>query len=116
MNEIQTTPPEDQEEKKGVKDYLREWGFDFDTFETRAKKKKGELNEEYGEVRDVLKKTLDEAKEQMVKIAQASKPAGAELKTGFEKAWAELEKAFKKAEEKAAEDRAEPEDEDEAGA
>ena len=107
MNELQTTPPEEKE-KKGVKDVLLEWGFDFDKFETRARGKKVELNEEYGEVREVLKKTFDETKDRLVKLAEASKPAGAELKSGFEKAWAELEKAFKKAEEKAAEDKVEP--------
>lgn len=109
MNEIQVTPPEEKE-KKGVKDALLEWGFDLDTFESRAKKKKVELNEEYGEVREVLKKTFDETKERLVKLAEASKPAGVELKAGFEKAWAELEKAFRKAEEKAAEDKVEPKD------
>lgn len=104
MNEIQVTPPEEKE-KKGIKDALLEWGFDLDMFESRAKRKKVELNEEYGEVRDVLKQTLDETKQRLVKLAVASKPAAVELKYGFEKAWDELEKAFKKAEEKSAEEK-----------
>jgi hypothetical protein len=111
MNELQTTPPEEKE-KKGVKDALLDWGFDFDRFESRARTKKEKLNEEYGEVREVLKRTFDETKVRMVKLAEASKPAGAELKAGFEKAWAELEKAFRKAEEKVAEDKVEPKDEE----
>lgn len=107
MDELETLPKEEEEaekEKRTVKDHLLEWGFDFDIFETRARKTKGELREEYGDVADVLKKTLNETKERLVKLAEVSKPAGAELKTGFEKAWTELEKAFKKAEEKIAED------------
>ena len=111
MNELQTTPPEEKE-KKTVKDILLEWGFDFDRFESRAKKKKSEINDEYGEVREVLKRSLDETKVRLVKLAEASKPAGAELKTGFEKAWAELEKAFTKAEEKIAEDKADGDEEE----
>lgn len=109
MNELQTTPPEEKE-KKSVKDVLLEWGFDLDMFESRAKRKKVELNEEYGEVREVLKNTFDGTKERLMKLAEASKPAGAELKAGFEKAWAEIDKAFKKAEEKIAEDKVEPDD------
>jgi outer membrane lipopolysaccharide assembly protein LptE/RlpB len=106
MNELETLPEEpknEQQPPKSIRDQLKEWGFDLDVFEDRAKKARGEAKEEYGDVMDKVRDGLAKAKVQLSEVAKASKPAGAELKVGFEKAWSEIVTAVKRAEEKVAE-------------
>lgn len=111
MNELETIPEEPKSEKKpprSTREQLKEWGFDLDVFEERATKARGEAKEEYGDVMDKVRDGLAKAKVQLSEVARASKPAGAELKVGFEKAWSEIVAAVKRAEEKAAEQRQGP--------
>jgi outer membrane lipopolysaccharide assembly protein LptE/RlpB len=106
MNELETLPEEpknEQQPPKSIRDQLKEWGFDLDVFEDRAKKARGEAKEEYGDVMDKVRDGLAKAKVQLSEVAKASKPAGAELKVGFEKAWSEIVTAVKRAEEKVSE-------------
>ncbi|HEX7155020.1 MAG TPA: hypothetical protein VF618_26320 [Thermoanaerobaculia bacterium] len=67
----------DQNDQSGgrVAEFLKEWGFDVSTFESR------------------IKESLGGAKEKM----GATAPAAAELKVGLERAWHEIEEAFKRA-------------------
>lgn len=106
MNELETLPEEpknDQQPPRSIREQLKEWGFDLDVFEERAKKARGEAKDEYGDAMDKVRDGLAKAKVQLAEVAKASKPAGAELKVGFEKAWSEIVAAVKRAEEKVAE-------------
>jgi len=111
MNELETLPEEpknEQQPPRSIREQLKEWGFDLDVFEDRAKKARGEAKDEYGDVMDKVRDGLAKAKVQLGEVAKASKPAGAELKVGFEKAWSEIVAAVKRAEEKAAEQKQGP--------
>ena len=106
MNDLEKLPEEpksEQQPPRSIREQLKEWGFDLDVFEVRAKKARGEAKEEYGDVMDKVRDGLAKAKVQLGEVAKASKPAGAELKVGFEKAWSEIVAAVKRAEEKVAE-------------
>ncbi|MFA6956166.1 MAG: hypothetical protein WC538_09865 [Thermoanaerobaculia bacterium] len=111
MNELETLPEEpknEQQPSRSIREQLKDWGFDLDVFEERAKKARGEAKDEYGDVMDKVRDGLAKAKVQLGEVAKASKPAGAELKVGFEKAWSEIVAAVKRAEEKAAEQKQGP--------
>lgn len=106
MNELEQLPEEpksEQQPPRSIREQLKDWGFDLDIFEERAKKARGEAKEEYGDVMTSVRDGLSKAKVQLGEVAKASKPAGAELKVGFEKAWSEIVAAVKRAEEKVAE-------------
>jgi hypothetical protein len=60
---------------RGVAEFLKEWGFDVSAFESR------------------VKQSLSGAKGTF----QAGAPAASEIKTGLERAWNEIEEAFKRA-------------------
>ncbi len=106
MNELEKLPEEpknEQQPSRSIREQLKDWGFDLDIFEERAKKARGDAKEEYGDVMTSVRDGLAKAKVQLGEVAKASKPAGAELKVGFEKAWSEIVAAVKRAEEKVAE-------------
>ncbi len=102
MNELETKPEEPKTEPRSIRDQLKEWGFDLDVFEERRKKAGGELKGEYGDVIKTVREKLDQAKVHLGEVAKAGKPAGVELKSGFERAWSEIAAAIKRAEEKVA--------------
>ena len=89
-----------EDEKKSVADALRDWGIDVDKFEERAKESFANAKGDLSEITGTLRATLVEAKEI---LAGLQKGGASELKSGFERAWQEIEKAFKAAREKARE-------------
>jgi len=86
------------DEKKSVADALRDWGIDVEKFEERAKESIAAAKGDLSEVTGTLRQTLVEAKDILIGL---QKGGGAELKGGFERAWQEIERAFKAAREKA---------------
>lgn len=83
-----------------LSDYLRTWGFDVDTFETRAKQSMETAKGDLSEVSGALRTALGEARQIIVNLKHTGGPAASELKTGFEQAWTAIEAAFARAKEK----------------
>jgi hypothetical protein len=84
------------EQRKKVAEYLREWGFDIDTFEERAKQSAQTAKGDLSEITGALRQTLVEAKDILIDLSKKG-PAATELKSGFERAWEEIEGAFSRA-------------------
>ncbi|HEY0139413.1 MAG TPA: hypothetical protein VGF48_00880 [Thermoanaerobaculia bacterium] len=89
-----------------VKEALKGWGFDVDQFEARAKQSVTTAKGDLTEITGTLRETLHRAKEVVVDLQKTGvTPVAAELKTGFERAWSEIEAAFASARQKAREGR-----------
>ncbi len=86
------------EEKKGS---LNDWGIDVDKFKERAKESLATAKGDLSEITGTLRQTLVQAKDVVMGLQTGGAPAAAELKAGFERAWHEIEAAFKNAREKA---------------
>jgi|SRR5215212_7647700 len=97
------------DEKKTVADSLRDWGIDVEKFEERAKESFETAKGDLTEITGTLRHTLVEAKDILVGLQKSGTPVAAELKTGFERAWQEIERAFSKARQRAKEAAAENE-------
>lgn len=83
---------------------LRDWGIDVGKFEERAKESFHAARGDLSEITGTLRQTLVEAKDVLVGLQRGgSAPAAAELKSGFERAWQEIERAFTSARQKAKE-------------
>lgn len=100
---------QEEKEKKSVSDSLRDWGIDVDRFEERAKVSLESARGDLSEITGTLRHTLVRAKDIVVGLQKNGAPVAAELKTGFERAWHEIESAFKAAREKANAKEAPPE-------
>lgn len=92
---------QDEKEKKSVSESLRDWGIDVDRFQERAKESVESARDDLSEVAGTLRHTLVQAKDIVVGLQKNGAPVAAELKGGFERAWQEIENAFKAAREKA---------------
>ena len=86
-----------------TKTRLREWGFDVDTFEARAKQSMEAARGDLSEVSGALRQALGEARQVLVGLQRNSGPVASELKTGFEQAWQAIESAFGRARDRARE-------------
>jgi hypothetical protein len=92
------------EPKKTAAEMLRDWGIDVGKFEERAKESFHAARGDLSEITGTLRQTLVEAKDVLVGLQRGgSAPAAAELKSGFERAWQEIESAFTSARQKAKE-------------
>jgi hypothetical protein len=98
-------------EKKSVAESLRGWGIDVEKFEERAKESLGAAKDDLSEIAGTLRHTLVQAKDVVVGLQKNGAPVAAELKTGFERAWHEIENAFKAARERAKERKGDAPDE-----
>jgi hypothetical protein len=86
------------EEKKNA---LNDWGIDVEKFKERAKESFATAKGDLSEITGTLRQTLVQAKDVVMGLQTGGSPAAAELKAGFERAWHEIEAAFKSAREKA---------------
>jgi hypothetical protein len=85
----------DESNNSSVKDTLKDWGFDVEQFEARAKQSAQTAKGDLSEITGTLRETLRRAKEVIVDLQKSGMtPVAAELKTGFERAWNEIESAF----------------------
>jgi hypothetical protein len=80
---------------------LNDWGIDLDKFKERAKESLSTAKGDLTEITGTLRQTLVQAKDVVMGLQTGGAPAAAELKGGFERAWHEIETAFKSAREKA---------------
>ena len=87
----------DEEPKKKLED----WGIDVEKFKERAKESFESARGDLTEITGTLRHTLVQAKDVLVGLQKGGSPAAAELKAGFERAWHEIEGAFRAAREKA---------------
>ncbi len=94
---------QEDKEKRSVSESLRDWGIDVEKFEERAKESLESARGDFSEIRGTLRHTLVKAKDIVVGLQRNGAPVAAEIKTGFERAWHEIEAAFKSAREKAKE-------------
>ena len=90
-------PMDEEQPKKSLED----WGIDVDRFRERAKESLANARGDLTEITGTLRHTLVHAKDILVGLQTAGSPAAAELKSGFERAWHEIETAFRSAREKA---------------
>lgn len=93
--EPQPEPPHCEHPKPS--DVLREWGFDVSKFQTRAKQSLEGARGDLGEITGTLREALSNTKQVLVDLQKSRRPVAAELKTGFERAWDEIENAFNRA-------------------
>jgi hypothetical protein len=96
------------ETEEPKKESLNDWGIDVDRFKERAKESLSEAKDDLSEIAGTLRQTLVSAKDVLLGLQKGGAPAAAELKTGFERAWTEIEHAFKAARDRAKEARATP--------
>ncbi|HEX6096834.1 MAG TPA: hypothetical protein VF432_10965 [Thermoanaerobaculia bacterium] len=80
---------------------LEDWGIDVEKFKERAKESMANARGDLSEITGTLRHTLVQAKDVLVGLQKTGSPAAAELKSGFERAWHEIESAFRAAREKA---------------
>ena len=80
---------------------LEDWGIDVEKFKVRAKESLDNARGDLTEITGTLRSTLVQAKDILVGMQKSGSPAAAELKSGFERAWHEIETAFRAAREKA---------------
>lgn len=73
---------------------LKEWGVDLEKFRVMAGKTTDEAKAEYEKQIKLLHDKLEHAKKRLQELEKAGSSASDELKTGIEKSWAELKKAF----------------------
>lgn len=90
----------DQKPEQKLSDSLRDWGFDLEAFEKRAKQSIEAARGDLSEVSGTLKSALGEARQVIVNLKTTGGPAASELKTGFEQAWDAIERAFGRAKER----------------
>jgi hypothetical protein len=83
------------------KNKLEEWGIDVEKFKERAKESIESARGDLSEITGTLRHTLVQARDVVVGLQKTGSPAAAELKAGFERAWHEIEGAFRTAREKA---------------
>lgn len=93
---------------------LREWGFDADAFEAKARKSLDEARGDLSELTDAIRGALAVTKQTLLEMQRARGPIAAELKNGFERAWDDLEKAVEAARQRMKETRAGEADKEEA--
>lgn len=82
---------------------LEDWGIDVDRFKERAKESLENARGDLTEITGTLRQTLVNAKDILVGLQKQGSPAAAELKSGFERAWHEIEAAFRAARDRAKE-------------
>ena len=96
-------PDQEEKEKKSVSDSLRDWGIDVERFEERAKESLESARGDLSEITGTLRHALVRAKDIVAGLQKNGAPVATELKSGFERAWHEIEAAFKAARAKAKE-------------
>ena len=101
-------PKDDIPNEEQPKKSLEDWGIDVDKFKERAKESIENARGDLSEITGTLRHTLVHAKDILVGLQTAGSPAAAELKTGFERAWHEIETAFRAARDKARAEKTEP--------
>lgn len=96
------------DEEKKESSSLNEWGIDVDKFKERAKESLGNAKDDLSEVAGTLREALVSAKDVVLGLPHGGSGAAAEIRGGFERAWREIEQAFKAARERAKEAREKP--------
>ena len=97
------TPNQDQPRGSRI---LREWGFDVETFEKRAKESLEAARGDFAEIKVALRQAASDTKQVLCDLQRTRGPVATEIKSGFERAWDEIEKAFTRARERMKESQA----------
>ena len=83
--------------RKKIEAQLDEWKAEADKMRAKFNKKKAETEIDYSNYLDDLKEKQKNARAKLKKLEEAGGGAWKELKTGLEKATADLKKSFEKA-------------------
>jgi vacuolar-type H+-ATPase subunit H len=78
-------------------DSLRDWGFDVEAFRRRAQASVDDARGDLSEITGILRQTMAQTKQALLDLQKSREPVTTELKSGFERAWNEIENAFAKA-------------------
>lgn len=116
MDETTNPTPEPEtphEERTKSADILREWGFDFTAFQARAKHSMDAARGDMGEITGTLRQAFASTKQVLLDLERTKRPVATELKTGFERAWDEIENAFARARQRMREPNPTPEEQPE---
>src|SRR5258708_31979456 len=100
MDETTNPTPEPETphgQRSKTADVLREWGFDFTAFQARAKQSMDAARGDMSEITSTLREALANTKQVLIDLERTKRPVATELKTGFERAWDEIENAFSRA-------------------
>lgn len=107
-DEHDTKPDDGSSSEQGRRaERLREWGFDVEAFEAKARQSLEEARGDLTDVTDAIRSALAATRQTLLEIQRARAPIAAELRTGFERAWEDLEKAFEAARQRMKETREE---------
>ena len=100
MTELEPRP----DDKRSLSS-LREWGFDVEIFQVKAKTSFENARGDLSEVKSVLRQALAETRQTLLDLQKSRKPVAAELRNAFERAWSEIERGFAEARRKMRESR-----------
>src|ERR1700688_148973 len=117
MDETTNPTPEPETphgQRSKAADVMREWGFDFTAFQTRAKQSMDAARGDMSEITGTLRQAFASTKQVLVDLERTKRPVATELKTGFERAWDEIENAFTRARQRMREPSPTPEEQPEA--
>lgn len=89
--------PELADIEKRAAEYLREWGFDGDKFEARAKQSLDSAKGDLSEITGALRQTMARTKQVLIDLEKTREPVVNELRSGFERGWNAIEEAFLRA-------------------
>lgn len=100
--------PELIEVEKRASEYLREWGFDADKFEARAKESLASAKGDLSEITGALRQTMNRTKQVLLDLQLSRGAAVNELKSGFERGWNAIEESFIRARQRVRESSLQP--------
>lgn len=89
--------PELVDIEKRAAEYMREWGFDTEKFEARAKQSLGSAKGDLSEITGALRQSMARTKQVLLDLEKTRGPVVSELKSGFERGWNAIEEAFLRA-------------------
>src|SRR5579884_1295629 len=76
---------------------IKDWGFDIEKFEAKAKESIANARGDLSEITGVLRESLAKTKQTLLDLQKSREPVATELRGGFERAWNEIEQAFARA-------------------
>ncbi|HEY6895435.1 MAG TPA: hypothetical protein VI258_14765 [Rhodanobacteraceae bacterium] len=84
---------------------IRDWGFDIEKFEAKAKESITNARGDLSEITGVLRESLLKTNQTLLDLQKSREPVASELRNGFERAWDEIEQAFARARKRVRESR-----------
>ena len=90
--------------EKRATEYLKEWGFDAEKFEVRAKQSLQSARGDLSEITGALRQSMTRTKQVLLELEKSRDPVVTELKSGFERGWNAIEEAVLRARQRSREE------------